>query len=260
MAPRWLTALALAWLLAGCETVRSNTWSYKPGPLVSRAPLIDKSLNVLPFDDFRENRNVNHLLLCLIPLVPYGSVDYRTPETMRMYINSMSDTGETALMGTGGGRWVFRPSEDLARAVAAEIDHAGIVREAFLGRRPSEGDLVLRGEVISTRYSGKGYLYGLSLAGMLVPLFGAPISSVHNELELRLALTRQGSRRPIWTATVREQKNARSRIFHSEPDFFYEDLLRTGLRKAIPSLEMALTAQGRSIPAAGDANRAGGRP
>jgi hypothetical protein len=69
----------------------------------------------------------------MVPLMPFGWQDLNTPEGIQMHCNS--------------GLWFFKPSEDLAKAVADELSSAQIFKEVFFTNRASEGDLVLKGYI-----------------------------------------------------------------------------------------------------------------
>ncbi len=206
--------------LTGCASSRS--WSYTPEPRSASEHLANVSVIVLPFEDRRPKENSNFILIYLIPLVPFGFMDFETPEGPQMHVNS--------------GLWQFRPADDFARAVAQEVDNARIFREAFVGNRASEADYVLLGEITSTKYEGKMITYGLSAYGPLLWLFGFPSSYTSNGLTLTLKLAKTPSSPAIWTHTVSQQASATSWIYALQPGFTYDQLLKAGLRDALTSL------------------------
>ena len=85
----------------------------------------------------------------LIPLMPMGWQNLNTPETIQMHLNS--------------GLWIFKPSEDFAKSIAEELNNSSIFKEAFFTNRESEGELVMRGKILSTKYDGYMYSYCLSM-------------------------------------------------------------------------------------------------
>ena len=202
--------------LTGCASSRS--WSYTPEPRSASEHLANVSVIVLPFEDRRPKENSNFIFIYLIPLVPFGWMDYETPEGPQMHVNS--------------GLWQFRPADDFARAVAQEIDNARIFRETFVGNRASEADYVLLGEITSTKYEGKIITYGLSVYGPLLWFFGY----TSNGLTLTLKLAKTPASPAIWTHTVNGQASAVSWIYALQPDFTYDQLLKAGLRDALTSL------------------------
>jgi len=221
---RWsISVVLLAATLTGCANIRS--WSYSPEPRRGTDPIANVSVIVLPFEDQRPKENSNFLFMYFIPLMPFGWMTYDTPEGVQMHANS--------------GLWQFRPADDLARAVAQEVDNARIFRETFVGSRASEADYVLLGEMVSTRYDAKIITYGLSVYGPLLWLFGLPASVTSNDLTLNLKLAKTPSGVPIWTHTIRAEASATSWIYALQPDFTYDQLLKQGLREAMASLANA---------------------
>ena len=175
LAMRRLTSgLLLVAMLTGCASSRS--WSYTPEPRSATEHLANVSVVVLPFEDRHPKENSNFTFIYLIPLVPFGWMDFETPEGPQMHVNS--------------GLWQFRPADDFARAVAQEIDNARIFRETFVGNRASEGEYVLLGEITSTKYEGKMITYGLSVYCPLLWFFGFPAAYTTNGLTLTLKLAK----------------------------------------------------------------------
>ena len=217
---RLMGGLLLVAALTGCASSRS--WSYTPEPRSTTAPLANVSVIVLPFEDRRPKENSNLIFIYLIPLVPFGWMDFETPEGPQMHINS--------------GLWQFRPADDFARAVAQEVDNTRIFRETFVGNRASEADYVLLGEITSTKYEGKIITYGLSVYGPLLWFIGFPSGFTSNRLTLNLKLAKTPSSPAIWTHTISGETSAVSWIYALQPDFTYDQLLKTGLRDAITSL------------------------
>lgn len=224
MIKRAVSLLILAAVVSGCQNIRS--WSYSPAPRASSAPIADKSVAVLVFEDRRKNENSNRIMLYLIPLMPFGWADFETPEGVQMHINS--------------GIWQFRPPDDFTRAFAQEVENARIFRETFVSNKPSEGDLVLTGEIVETGYHGKLYSYCLSAYGPILWFIGLPASTVSNSLELRLRLARTPSDPPLWTYTIQEKISETSWLYVMESDFRYDELLKKGMPGALQSLQEAV--------------------
>ena len=113
---RWTWILLIILLCSGCASPRG--WAYKGlQPLSDRSPILGKSVAVVPFTDSRPIQNSNNALLYLIPLMPYGWQELNTPETVDRHLAS--------------GLWQFKPTEDIAKAVASEISNRRIFKEAF---------------------------------------------------------------------------------------------------------------------------------
>lgn len=218
-----LGALCVLVVTAGCQSTR--TWSYTPEPRSAAAPTLDKAVVVVPFEDHRRNENSNLIGLYLIPLMPFGWADFETPEGPDRHITS--------------GLWQFRPIDDFSRAVAQEIENSRVFRETFVGSRPSEGDLVLTGEIVETGYHGTIYSYCLSAYGPLLWYLGLPAAHVSNTLELRLRIAKTPSDPPLWTYTIHGEDENTSWIYVMKPDLMYDALLKRGMREALPSLHEA---------------------
>lgn len=218
---RGLAVLSILLLSAGCAT--SRDWKYTPEPRKTTEAIADVSVAILPFEDHRENINKNRIAFYLIPLFPFGWANYETPEGQEVHITS--------------SLWQFEPSDDLARAVSQEVENSRIFREAFVSNRASDGDYVLLGEIVSTRYEGKMFGYGLSVYGPILWFLGLPAGSHSNHLELRLRLATSPSDPPVWTHTITGDASATSWLYVMKPDFEYDVLLKEGMKAALQSLE-----------------------
>lgn len=225
---RLQVALAACLLVFGCASGRD--WKYTPEARQSIAPLADVSVGVLLFEDQRANTNENRVLLYLIPLMPFGWADYETPEGQVAHITSQ--------------QWQFKPADDLARAVAQEIENARIFRETFVSNRASDADYVILGDIVSTKYEGKIFSYGLSVYGPLLWFLGLPSSNHSNRLELRLRLHESPSEPPLWTHTITGYTGGTDWIYSMKPDFEYDVMLKQGMAPALDSLREAV----RSLP------------
>ena len=181
----FIATVALA-VLEGCATRHGKiTWMYKAeSPAVESVPLINRKVAVLPLEDKREKGNSDFLNMKLIPLMPFGWTTQNTPE----------DTPEHMC----SNRWFFQPSEDLAKGAAEELNNSGVFKEAFFTSEGSEGDLILRGELKSTQYRGKTFLYGLSLDGVLLWFFGIPTGHVESDLEISFVLEDPATKQVLW--------------------------------------------------------------
>jgi hypothetical protein len=225
--------LLAATLSIGCAT--SRDWKYTPEPRQAIEPTSSFSVAVLPFEDIRKNENKNRVLLYLIPLFPYGWAEYETPEGQEQHITSTL--------------WQFKPADDLARAVAQEVENARIFKETFVSNRASEGDYVLLGEIVSTRYEGKMFSYGFSAYAAYLWILGLPAATHSNHLELRLRLSKTPSDPPVWTQTISGGTSHTSWLYVMKPDFEYDVMLKEGMREALASLRAAALALPTPAPA-----------
>ena len=131
----FIGVLILCFVFNGCASQRG--WRYSAESKVIREPLVNKTVAVPPFKDARPDENNNAIMMYMIPLVPFGWCDYSNPEGGGMKLNSSP-------------LWLFKPSEDLAKAAAEELEASGLFKEAFFTQRATEGDLVFSGIINST--------------------------------------------------------------------------------------------------------------
>ncbi len=220
----FLVILALL-IMTGCATQR--VWTYKADPYVKTEPLVNKSVAVIPLADSRENRNTNMIGFMYIPLMPYGWMDYNTPEGGQMHIAS--------------SLWFFKPSEDIAKAIAEEINNSGIFKEAFFTYRASEAGLTLRGNIKSTYYGGKLYSYGLSVYGADLWFIGFPAGSYDNNLEITLELVDSSTGKILWSETYKKDYGKVFWVYAPGADFNYDQLLKEIMKEAIQSLKKNLS-------------------
>lgn len=209
----------------GCSSAR--TWTYQVAPFTDRPRAIEKSLAVPPLNDLRRPENTNSILFYLLPLMPYGWQDFEQPEGVSHHILS--------------GLWQFKPTEDIAKALAAEIHSYNIFREAFFTFRESEADFVLRGSLTSTNYNGTLYTYGLSVEGPLLWLIGFPAGSVTNQLSVRLELVERNSNRRIWEHDYSFVYDAGVFWLYALPeDFYYDKILKQLMPEILADIEEAV--------------------
>lgn len=217
-----LIIIVVGFFCSGCSSQR--VWTYKAESYVKTEPLVNKTVAVIPLADRRENINKNRGGLGMIPLVPYGWMDMYTPEGAQAHVTS--------------GIWLFKPNEDLAKAIAEEIHNSGIFKEVFFTNRATEGELVLRGEIKSTYYKGKMYTYGLSVMGVYLWFIGLPAASAQNDLEISLQLEDSATGKILWADTYKKSQSVTSWIYVMKPDFFYDSLLKEIMKEVVPTLKL----------------------
>lgn len=202
--------LAVSLVLSGCASQKA--WKYGPEASTNTPPLLDTSVIVTPFDDQRINENNNYYAMYLIPLMPYGWQELNTPEGITMHATS--------------SLWQWKPSEDIAKATAEEVENAKIFKETFFGNRASEADLVLKGTIKSSKYDAKIITYGLSAYGPLFWTIGLPATSANNELTLNFKLVDQKNNSVLWQKDYREEFSMVSSIYSLDSDFNYSEMLK----------------------------------
>jgi hypothetical protein len=218
--PLVLSILA-ALIFTGCAEQR--VWTYRADPYLRTEPLVNKSVAVPPLADNRINENTNLIGLMYIPIMPVGWMTLNTPEGGQRHISS--------------GLWLFRPPEDIAKAVAEEINNSGIFKEAFFTNRPSEGELTLRGNLKSTYYYGNLISYCMSVYGVYLWFIGLPAGTYENNLEISFELVERTTGEVLWNGTYKKDFSKTFWIYAPGADFRYDQLLKEIMKEVIPSLK-----------------------
>jgi len=213
----------------GC-VAHQRAWRYSVDSYpTGKSPILSRRVAVPPFRDSRPDRNEDALLVYLFPLVPFGWVDYSTPEAGNSKITSFP-------------AWHFRPTQDFAMAAAEELDASGLFKEVFFTSRASEGDFVLKGEVKSTRYWGKNITYGLSLYAPGVWFLGLPMGTIHNELEVEFTLVDPLTGESLWHKSYNMTYHKSPFWIYKMPsDFDYDNLFKAMMKDVVKSLESTLS-------------------
>ena len=220
-----LSLIVASILVSGCANQKA--WVYQAEPRISGTPILNKSVAVPPLVDQRENSNTNAALVYLIPLMPVGWQSLNTPEAVHGHMNS--------------GLWLFKPTEDFAKAIAEELNNSSMFKEAFFTHRESEGELAIRGKVLSTKYDGYLFSYGLSVYGPLLWFFFFPATYVSNDLGLQLQLVDMKTQQVLWEESYKKEDGHVSIIYNLQPDFMYDTFLKDIMKEAIPSMKSELS-------------------
>ena len=222
--------LLMAWVSAGCSSQRG--WAYTPTDPVKRSPSIAKTVAVVPFIDRRPHQNTNNINLRLIPLMPFGWQQLNEPETIQGHIAS--------------GLWQFRPTDDMAKALALEVQNRHLFKETFFTFRESDGDLVLRGSLLSTGYDGTVFSYGLSIYGEILWILGLPAGKVKNDLAIELWLEDRNSGQVVWDKQYKADHDEGVYWAYAIPsDFWYDTMLKDLMPTILSDLEEAINTQPR---------------
>lgn len=182
MKKNWALFLSLSittLILSGCGTTGKFVYPANMRNLtqIKNSNFTNKTVAVLPFDDLRSDENDSStMFLYLIPLMPYGWINYNRPEAARIFLTI--DT------------FTFNASEDLSKAAALSLRRSKMFKDAWFtfGGEKYRADYVLKGEIISTKYKGRIYTYGLSVAGALLSIIGAPAGTSENSLAVNFSL------------------------------------------------------------------------
>lgn len=219
--------IAVITFCSACASQR--VWTYTPETKIMSTPIMNNSVAVPPFIDKRINENHNLVALGYIPLFPFGWQTMYTPEGAQMHITS--------------GLWLFKPNEDIAKAVAIELESSSIFKEVFFTNRPSEAELSLIGTIESTKYSGKLFTYCLSIYGAYFWLIGLPAGSSSNDLVLDLKLQDNSTKEILWESSYARSIGKVSWIYNLRADFNYDKMLKEIMKEAMPSLKQKLSRQ-----------------
>lgn len=211
-------------MISGCAEPRG--WRFTPNTYTQPPkPLFLKSVVVPPFRDSRPNENSDKLGFYAIPLMPLGWANVAAPESWSPFFK-------------------YRPTEDFAKAAAEELRATGLFREVFFSERPSEGELILRGEIKSTHYNQKIISYGLSIYASLLWLIGLPSGTVSNDLIVSLSLEDQVSKTTLWKNEYTKTYSGTSWIYSMAPLFQYDVLYTETLKNAVENMRGDLQKNG----------------
>ena len=172
-----ICAMAVVLLLQGCANF--NGWKYTSEPKEFKQPDVNLSVAVPPFQDLRNGRN-SLCPLCIfalwVPFVPYiGVSEVNTPEVAQNIMTGM------------------KPQEDLAKAIAEELENATIFKKSFFSYDKEDGDLVLVGKI--NRFAVEQYstMYGISAFGEVLWVLGAPFGRTHNIVDIDYQILKNGT-------------------------------------------------------------------
>lgn len=231
-----IVIVLLSLLMAGCGTYAKFTYPSDFNKLIQlyEKPKYPISVGVLPLDDKRLNvNNFGGYFLYLIPLMPFGHVQYTRPDSARMF-NTIA-------------QFEFNPTEDLAKAIATSLRRANLFENAYFTYGGDSGpDLLVKGSILSTDWEGKIYSYGLSVYGPLLWFFGLPCGSSNNQLKLELYLNRTDTKELIWDYSFEKEKRVVQGLYYNfgHDVKAYTDLMEEGMNEAIKSLDERL----RNVP------------
>lgn len=219
-------------ILNGCGTYAKFTYPSDYNRLLQlyEKPKYPINVGVLPLDDKRGNiNNFGGYFLYLIPLMPFGQVQYTRPDSARMF-NTISE-------------FDFNVSEDLAKAVVTSLRKANLFENIYFSYGgDAQSDLLIKGSVLSTDYEGKIYSYGLSVVGPLLWFFGLPAGSSYNELKLELILNKADTQEVLWDYTINNQKRIVQGLYYyfGHDTKGYSEILQDSMNEAVKSLNEKL--------------------
>ena len=190
-----IVTITCLFFLTGCGPSIQFVYPEKISTLfvADTKPVIDKTIAVLPFDDYRDNENSCYFLLHLIPYWPLGWGNYNRPEAAPMFLSI--------------GRFKITPSEDLAKATALSLRHSNIFYNAFftLGGDTHEADYVLSGRIKMFKYKGKVFSYGVTFYAPIFWVLGAPAGTSENRFIIELQL-KNHKKEILWEWSVEKEE------------------------------------------------------
>ena len=209
----------------------NKTWQYRTKS-IKKAVVLNESVTVLPFQDRRPKQNSDLAILSILPLLPYGWQNLDLPE---MAFGGHANTGI----------WLYNPKEDFARALAEELNEAGVFQEAVFDYYGSkESKYIVRGNLIKSRYNSKIYTYFISSIAFFPWLLGAPATYTHSDLEIELSLIRTADQKELFSKKYAAKPiSSHSSIYNLKNDFVYDQLLQDINQQFIADLREKLRSQ-----------------
>lgn len=165
-------------LLTGCGTTGKFVYPANMSTMFKAGDNInaEKTVAILPFDDFRSAENSDCFTAYMIPLLPYGWAEYERPEAALRFLTV--------------GHYDITPAEDLAKATSLSLRRSGLFRDAFftMGADKDKADFVWSGRIKVLRYDGKMFSYCLSIVGPLLWDIALPLGVSENTLAVEFKL------------------------------------------------------------------------
>jgi hypothetical protein len=230
-------ACVVVLLLAGCSTQKS--WVYVPNSYPAKTG--QKTAVVLPFEDLRNDSNINHISMCLIPLVPFGYVTDHRPELDPVHIPSLAPNS-SLLWAT------FKPTEDLAQGLASELRATGEYKNAYFGFASDHADLVFTAQVLSTDYDETLISYGLSIFGYIPSLLGLPEGTVDNDLALHLQCADRNGRVVFQRTYTADHYHRLFWVYDVANEFNYSEMAQQIYGRFVADLRSSGACAGTAVP------------
>lgn len=185
-----LVLLGLCVSLSACAVPR--VWHYPPEPpgtllQMTSSKQVPGRVAVLPLRDERGQTVSKCSWVAAIPFIPYGVSTYDRPE-------SEKDPWNNPLIK-------MRPANDIARAFADELQHAGVFSAVTFAEKsdPGSADLLLSGALKATGWRRAITTYMLGPVGPIFWILGAPIGTATNTVVMEWRLTpAKDPSRTVW--------------------------------------------------------------
>ncbi len=219
-------------LLVVCGCAGPASFVYSPdGESVEFKETVfpDKTVAVSPFRDFRsELFDTDSFYLYLIPLIPYGYVQYDRPEDAEMLMTV--------------DEFHFEPGIELAQAAAFSLNKSKLFKQAMFVAGAIPCDYIFSGSVLSTYYMAKPFSYGLMSAGPFLWMIGLPAGTVTNRLALYFTLTDAKTGKVVWQYGYSGEKFRTVWLYANQGKgiAMYSELMAEAMNKAIKDLRRRL--------------------
>lgn len=231
MSHRLLCSVILAFTLIGCSTQAKWTYPLRSSDLY-RAPAKVSDLTIAVFP-FREDRPVPNrsatIGLYLLPLMPFGWMNYERPEAARRF-NTIAE-------------YQLQMDEDFGKAATRSFEESRLFKRVYFtfGGEISEADLILRGTARRTLYHGKLISYGLSIVGPNLWILGLPATTSTNSLDITLSLTDKENHE-LWSYSFADEETIVQGYFYNWGDDAtnFAVLFGKGMNAALQDLEREL--------------------
>jgi hypothetical protein len=197
-----LVIISLSAFAYGCSTQAAFTYPIGGKIEVMKNEPPNVKVAVLPATDLRKTSNSSGTwFLYMIPVMPFGWVDYHRPEAAKMFF-SIAD-------------FRARIDEDLPKAIATHLQQAGIAKNVFFdyGGLADTADYVLRIEVLESKYHGRLISYGLSVYGPILWFIGLPGGTSSTTLDLKLNLVNKAGE-TIWSENLKQEWSVTQGLYY----------------------------------------------
>jgi hypothetical protein len=244
----FVCVLVCCMLSASCFP-RWEHWDYRANSYPpTTQPALHKTVVVVSFKDSRPNENTTMFFrypMTLIPLIPYGWAGYARPEDPATWKlrNAVVEEAYGPYFSPMSIPWQFRPERDFPAAASHELHVSGFFKDVVFSDQVADRDLVLRGELLSTRYLAKSYLYGLGPLHFALWMVGAPIGHVSNELAIEFVLEERVTGASLWRKSYHETEEATFYLYWMPSEFYYGKLFNRIMRDVVKSLQAELPAR-----------------
>lgn len=229
--------LILIFAFSACAAIPPAKWTYPPPgskelKALHEKPPLPLKVAVLPFRERRPAENSNHEWTYLVPIMPFGWMDYDRLELAGSFMTVPA--------------YEINPLEDFPGALVKSLKEANLFQEVFFtyGADLDKADLWFAGEVVSTHYNGKHLSWCLSVVGSeLGAVFGLPKYTSENKLEINLLLKNPKGEKNLWAYTFAKNWSINAGYYFNRGRDVegYPKLLQEGLNQAIQALNQKIS-------------------